>query len=528
MRDFLPKIIKNIGVWIALVFFSLIVSAFALPWIFDTIERATNATLPYEGTLRLSLLFAHGLLLAGSCTHLLIRGTRRGWYIWIGFALSFISLAVIFFGDTNNRLMNEYSWIRYTTSSLLFGAGLYGVYHARMFHARRQNTWNALLLALMGVAFIYAGLDELAQIHEKMGDLMSSTFHLSSSVGDWITLVYALVGVSCVALILYKGRAKLHTLTENTHFIALFACGAIVYFISTLFDTADFAILGWLQSIIARLLSDGQFVVGDAWFLIWAPRNFLNSIEEILEHTAALLFLLAFFFLDTRHAMPAQTTTRLTASKKHYIIARVLGGAICFLVVTLTALSLPNTFPLSPLADGRKATRIAGKTEGLLHTDDLEFNAARGLLIGNENKGEVLEWLKNELTRLQDPDSVLGTVEAVATDGTNVYASDGTRGIIAEYNAKSARWEILWSRRDGLYTPEGLTFARDENALYALDESQNSIMRLKQGDPVRVWKPEHPLWKAPEGIAFDDGNKRLIITDDMSGAVFAVKFGSSI
>ncbi|HBW73865.1 MAG: hypothetical protein UX10_C0026G0006 [Candidatus Magasanikbacteria bacterium GW2011_GWA2_45_39] len=528
MASLFKQIAKNISAWIACIFVSLLISAFALPWVFDTVERVTNTTLPYEGTLRLSLLFAHGILLAGACIYLLIRGTRHGWYLWIGFTLSFISLAIIFFGDTDNRLMNEYSWIRYTTSALLFGAGLYGLYHARETHARKQGVWITLLLAIIGAAFIYAGLDELAQIHEKIGVWAGQTFQVPPAFGDWITLIYALVGIGCVGFIFYKGRAQLRPLIENSHFITLFAYGAIVYFISTLFDTTDFAILGWLQGIIAWLASDGHYVAGDAWYLVWAPRNFLNSLEEVFEHTAALLFLLAFFFLAARHVAPLQTKTYSTVSKKHRILALTIGGAASLLIVMLIVLSLPDTFPASPLMDGRGAARIAGKTEGLLHTDDLEFNLSWGLLIGNENKGEVLKWQENKLTLLKDPDGVLGQVEAVAADDTNVYASDGTRGVIAEYNTKDARWRVLWSRRDGIYAPEGLAFARDENALYALDESKNSITRLKRGEPIQAWKPTHPLWKAPEGIAFDPALKRLIVTDDVSGAVFAVKFGSSI
>lgn len=531
MRASLFKISKIMSAWIVLVCISLLISAFAMPWVFDTVERVTGATLPYEGTLRLSLLFAHGLLLVFSGAYLLVRGTRCGWHIWIGFTLSFISLAVIFFGDTENRLMNEYSWIRYTTSGLLFGAGLYGLYHARATHARRQSIWIALLLALIGSAFIYAGLDELAQIHEKIGNWMSAAFHLSAAAGDWITVAYALVGVICVGFILYKGRGELQALTQHADFVILLSCGAIVYLISTLFDTADFTILEWLQRVIAGMMSDGRYVVGDAWFLIWAPRNFLNSMEEVLEHTAALLFMLAFFFLTARELAverARERSGRNAAPKKYRLAAWTIASATSLLTIALIIFSIPDTFPATPLANGHRIERVAGKAEGLTHTDDLEFNPAQGLLIGNENKGEVLMWRDGHLTRLNDPDRVLGQVEGVAASEARVYASDGARGIIAEYNAREARWKVLWSRRDGLVAPEGIAFARDENALYTLDESQNSITRLKHGEPPRVWKPAHPLWQAPEGIAFDANKKLLIVTDDVTGAVFAVRFGSSI
>ncbi len=103
------------------------VNAFSLPWFFSWYEVWSGNPLSYEGALRLTLITTIELLIAFSFVWLLMRGRRSHWLLWWIQCVSYATLLVIFFGDTTHRLMEEFSWIRYTTAGFLVLAGLLGV-----------------------------------------------------------------------------------------------------------------------------------------------------------------------------------------------------------------------------------------------------------------------------------------------------------------------------------------------------------------------------------------------------------------
>ncbi|OGY71228.1 MAG: hypothetical protein A2986_00170 [Candidatus Jacksonbacteria bacterium RIFCSPLOWO2_01_FULL_44_13] len=168
---------------------------------------------------------------------------------------------------------------------------------------------------------------------------------------------------------------------------------------------------------------------------------------------------------------------------------------------------------------------IARPQDGLMHADDLFYNPYWGLIIGNEGAHSVLQYKNGILKKLPDPRHIVSDTDSVTADDFAVYASSGARGAILQYTEPEG-WTELWTRNDGLSFPEALVIV--DNTIYVVDESKMAIIQLQTGKQPIEWKPEHPDWRTPEGIAYDSAQKKLIVTDDTTGAVFSLVFKVSI
>lgn len=518
------KIFFRLSVLWAMTFIvALSLSAFALPWFFQWYETVSGVPLPFEGVLRFTIIAVFTMLLVGSLVWLLMNGGRRHWLLWWIQGISFVSLLFIFFGDRTYRLMEEYSWIRYTTSGFLFLAACAAVYVANLYRSDgKEKRFLAVFWLLIGGAFAYAAFDELLQIHEALGNFIATNGGFPSYVTDLVTMGYAVVALAVLAVFF---RSFLVEYRARQLFSATFVFGGIVYFLSTIFDTIDFFVLEKLRILANALSTPASFIFGDGWAMLWAVRNFFNGMEEVFEHTAASLFFsaLLILILEKRmwwtHGVAMHTPRRKIAAQSIGVIFIVaLFGSIGF--------SLPLVFPSRvPLDTSFSTTRIAGYFDGLSHTDDLFYHPAWGVLVANEGKGNVYQWKDGQWGMVPDPKKVLRDTDSVTADAEHIYVSDGVQGTIFQSNGRG-QWEALWTKNDGLQQPEGIVAV--QGMLYVIDESENTITKLVRGKKPDVWKPSHPLWKAPEGIAYDATTKTLVVTDDVTGAVFRVDFGKSV
>lgn len=75
--------------------------------------------------------------------------------------------------------------------------------------------------------------------------------------------------------------------------------------------------------------------------------------------------------------------------------------------------------------------------------------------------------------------------------------------------------------------PEALT-VDEKGTITVVDESDGSISQIKKDGGVTVEKPNHPLFKAPEGIVWHPALKKFLITDDTTGAIFAYDPGQPL
>ena len=277
-----------------------------------------------------------------------------------------------------------------------------------------------------------------------------------------------------------------------------------------------------------------HFVFGDAWYMLWAPKNFFNGVEEVFEHTAATFFFVSFFvlFLEKRSWL---SSSAFRVTRMRVIASRSIVGVIGAVVIISFILSIPNTFAKSPLVGNQNITRIAGYFDGLYHTDDLFYHPTWGVLVGNEGRGNVYQWKskvesqKHALSKVEgskvsgwwrllpDTKKVLRDTDSVTATNDAVFVSDGSTRTVFRYREKEG-FTSAWQWAKGKGHPEGIVAVGD--TLFIVDESEKVLVRLSKGNDPLAWRPSHPLWKAPEGIAYHPVKKQFVITDDVSGAVF--------
>ncbi|MBI4268297.1 hypothetical protein HY627_00495 [Candidatus Uhrbacteria bacterium] len=514
MKDFFG-IFRSVLIFLVLFLSCTLAVSFGAPWVFDAFEKLTQSPLAFEGALRISMLGIYALLLLLTLSWVLMRGSRIHRFIWGGFAVSFFLLCVIFVGDRNHRLLEEYAWIRYTTSTFLFMASACAIGILRL-EFRKRAQWPVLISwSLIALGLLYVGLDEIFQTHEWIQR------KFATPGTDFVTEVYAVLTV--LAFLVFIRSGLLRPISQYRMAVTLLFAGVCTYVVSVFLDTFDPFILEKLRSFANVLAADSRFVMSDAWYLIWSVKNSTNGFEEVFEHTAALLFLFgfasilfqAYLFSDER----ARPSRRRTQSAVLLVAGSVIGSS------ALVIASLPFTFPTSALAQkDLSVTPIASYFDGLFHTDELDFHPSQGVVVANEGRGNVYRFKDGRFEKIADPKKILRDTDSVAADATGVYGVDGNDGIIVRL--QQGRGEVIASKKDGLVHPEGLAVVGQ--TLYILDESQKSLAQFSPGKTLEVWKPDHRDWKTPEGIAYDARSQRLIVSDDTTGAVFRIEFKKSI
>ncbi|MBI4599518.1 hypothetical protein HY732_01185 [Candidatus Uhrbacteria bacterium] len=512
--------IVRFAVFAILFALAVIAMSFGFPWVFNQLENITSTPLPFEGTLRISILGIHALLLLLAGAWVLARGGRIHAMIWWAFFISYAILGFIFFGDTTHRLLEEFSWIRYSTSAFLILAFLCGL-AVFVRTAREAGVLRGAFWLVLAVGFLYGGLDEVMEIHEAIGRFLQRMFSYSGEVTDYVTVGYALVAG---AVIFFFIRAKIGEFFTRYRMSAyLFLSGICVYVFSTLLDTLDVFVYAKMRSLAHILTVDPTFVMSDAWYLLWSVKNSLNGFEEVFEHTAALLFFIALAAVLFDGSLKKEREKKIAQWNR---TASASALAVCALTTAaLVVLSLPLTFPRSVIiTKGVRVTQLASKAEGLFHADDLAFYPSQGVIVANEGGGSVYRLKDQGIARISDPKNMIRDPDSVAASERGVFVSDGNAGTIILFDKQGGR--IIASRADGLVHPEGIALARGD--VYILDESQKSLSRFDRGGKLEIWKPTHPEWRTPEGIAYDSTAGTIYITDDTSGAVFRATFGEKV
>ncbi|MDO8571606.1 MAG: hypothetical protein Q7R79_02920 [bacterium] len=516
IRDFIVRF----GIFTVLFLFSVLAVSFGFPWVFEQIESITSSPLPFEGALRIFILGIHALLLLLTGAWVFIRGDRTHRMIWVAFLFSLFILGFIFFGDKTHRLLEEFSWIRYSTSAFLILASLCGLaIFVKTF--KKRGFFEAAFWLVLGGGFMYGGLDEVLEIHEAIGTYIQKMFSFTSEVTDYVTVGYALVALVVVFSLV---RARMSEFITHYRISAyVFLSGACVYAFSTLLDTFDVFVHAKLRAFANVFTTDGTFVISDAWYLLWSIKNSLNGFEEVFEHTAALLFLIALAIVLFERAFKRGRPYSVSQWKQRtsigILIAVVLG------IVTLSVLSLPFTFPSSVIVTkGVQVKQIASYSDGLFHTDDLAFHPSQGVIIANEGRGSVYRFRDGQFTKISDPKNSIHDPDSVAASERGVFISDGNAGNIIRFDTQGG--EIIATRSNGFVHPEGIAVAG--GTVYILDESQKTLSRYSQGKKIEHWKPAHPEWQTPEGISYDQSTDTVYVTDDTTGAIFRAKFGKTL
>lgn len=339
----------------------LVVSGFISPLWLDWWELlGRDVGVSYEGTLRVHLGLSLGLVLLGSRLCCWPGWNAFGRLAWRAVLVTSLLLAIIFIFDWTARLDQEDSWIRYPTSiALLLAAG--GTLRLAL-KAGNKRTQKLIWLTL-GSGFILGGADELLEIHETLGRLIQMSAH-ARTYNDLITLGYSVIGAGVlVALLLAITKDRPFKLGWKSSdpgnlqgILSCYLAAMIVFVTSQVLDTFDIFVHKGLQ-ILAGSLADRGHTFPEFWYVLYQPRQFMNSLEEVLECLAAVLIL-----ATTLHALRSQSAGASIPSPQlsTWTPAVLKRGTVFLILVTaLTLVGWPSATAVSPLK-GANAGVLAG------------------------------------------------------------------------------------------------------------------------------------------------------------------------
>ncbi len=499
--------------------------ALAVPALIPPIESLAGRALSYEVLVRLYIIFAGALLVW------LI--TVIGWWrpravIWrrgLIFAwCAFLVLLFIFIFDQRWSLIEEYSWIRYPTAVVLFLGALLWL---KLASRNRFNKTVLSAFSLLALGLIFAASDELFLIHERIGDSLQSFFHWPEYVADMVTVFYGLVGLA-VIIFIAKVLNKFLSSAQKRFLSVVYLSGISLFIIATAFDTVDNKIFNVIQSIVDKLVWRGH-EFSDFWFIIWQPKFFFNAWEEVLEFSAGVFFVFGAYGMMVRDDLlqpsPEQIiNARFSRRQKIMLAASGLMAVIIIFLISFVGRVDKNIF-----------VKIADLRAGLYHADDLFYHPQWGVVAANESapalagshKGPGVFVLQNGvLTRLPDPKNQLRDIDSVTANAQAIYASDSTQGKIFKYS-NTEGWVALPVIKDFPPHPEAL-FVDDDGLITVVDESEGSITQIYPDGKITKEKPDHILFKAPEGLIWHPILKKFLITDDTTGVIFKYAPGQEL
>ncbi|MEK7189774.1 MAG: hypothetical protein AAB666_02205 [Patescibacteria group bacterium] len=166
----------------------------------------------------------------------------------------------------------------------------------------------------------------------------------------------------------------------------------------------------------------------------------------------------------------------------------------------------------------------------------MDFSPNWGVVVANESEAKrrdsntspgAFTYKKGIFARLPDPNGLLRDIDSIFVNEQAIYVSSGAQGKILKYSCDKkliCNWSALPIMKDFPKHPEALTVDEKET-ITVVDESDSSISQIKKDGGVTVEKPSHPLFKAPEGIAWHPALKKFLITDDTTGVIFQYEPG---
>ena len=516
---------KNI-LWAVFCFiFAGFLAALAVPALIPPIESLAGRALSYEVLVRLYIIFASALL-AWLIT--IIGWWRPRAIIWRrGLIFSwgaFLALLLVFIFDQRWSLIEEYSWIRYPTAATLFLGALLWLKLA----SRNRFNKNVLsVFSLLALGLVFAASDELFLIHERIGDGLQKFFHWPGYVTDLVTVFYGLVGLAVIFFIARVLNKSL-SLIQKQFLAVVYLSGMFLFITATAFDTLDNQMFAIIRSAADKLVWRGH-EFSDFWFIVWQPKFFFNAWEEVLEFFAAVFFAFGAYGITIKDNLlqpflERAISARFGLKQKIILVVSVCAAIVIIFLISFTWRVNNNIF-----------VKIADLRAGLYHTDDLFYHPRWGVIVANESapdlagshSGPGVFVLQNDvLTRLPDPQRQLRDIDSVTANSKAIYVSDSTQGKIFRYSIVEG-WVPLPVVKDHPPHPEAL-FVDENDLITVIDESEGSITRIYPDGKLIKEKPEHVLFKAPEGIIWHPTLKTFLITDDTTGVIFKYKPGQKL
>lgn len=209
------------------------------------------------------------------------------WTLFAGFVLSAL--------DPFNAISQEMNVIRYFTAGFLVAAGVVLSLGAVRAGERLLDRVAGLGLAAV---FVLGAADELFELHEDAGGMISadSAQVMSIDTQDLTTLAVAALGI-VLALVAFAGlkilsRTRFRVGRRHTLSVYIMCAACLTFMAAMLLDTYDWAVENGVNALLRTAFLDpvgATYAFLDSQDLIIRAAN---SLEEFLELTAAMLFLL--------------------------------------------------------------------------------------------------------------------------------------------------------------------------------------------------------------------------------------------
>lgn len=418
----------------------------------------------------------------------------------LGFSLlaaAFATIIAVLVMDSNADFTTEAAKITlFTAVTLVLSSVACAVNCAAAWGSSRAS---GLFWGVLAAAFLFAGADEALMIHERLGAVASWLLNVRSEaeanqVQDDVTLTYALAALVFIG----AAAAAMGATRRSRHPIAWLAVGALVYFTSTLLDSVNGAVRSPPLAMVDL-------------------KHIANTLEEMLEFIAAMLFLYASLLaLLERASSPGRlraAEARLGAwSPLAPRMAAIVGlGLFLGACIALVAVGPHRRNPVA-VASGLETRLFTGSPTARLHPDGMAAVGER-VYVANDAPGSITlldaPLGARELARTSTPPESI-----VAGPAGRIFFSDEAQARVYAMSEGAAP-VVLLDRAHGLRAPKGLAVGPGGD-LYIADSGASAIFRYAGGQ-LSIFASSLDGVDTPEEMAFDargdlyvtEGQKRV-------------------
>lgn len=471
------------------------------PALLDFIEAATGKFATLELVIRVYFLLFFFQFLLVIFFLLFVRpvaGLKKRFVLYFLAAEGLILCSIWIFDDPGRYFLSEESALTFFSAIVLTLCSV-GAFVNLLLLRFQKDAGRALQVfwGLLSAAFLFAAVDEFFMIHERLARITKA----SNWGQDLFTAAY-IIGACGVLAIFYKSFRN-GLFNRKNYFFRLLMAGVTALGLASFFDSFDF---------LFRFL-DRHF---HSYFL-------LNSLEELMEFTATVLFCCA-FFVNIFEADNGRILGKAESGMKTPRSRGALRGGFALLVLLSAAGFLGMKFAYG-VSDGRiireggyRISLFADMDDGLQGPDGLLYHPDFGLLVGNERSGELLVFDRGgQGSIFADSRNGLVSPEGLAAGTKELFVADDSQGVVLKYPAAGADPVVVMSK--GLKSPEGLAIDA-QGRLYIADEGLSMVIR-QVGDRREILASSLDGLMTPEEMAFDEeGN--LYVTDEEARSVFKI------
>ncbi|MEN8255641.1 MAG: NHL repeat-containing protein [Verrucomicrobiota bacterium] len=428
-----------------------------------------------------------------------VAGLKQRLILYTLLVESFVLCTIWIFDNPDNYFRSEDSALTYFSSIVLTLCAA-GASINLLILKIQDNAGKAsrIFWTLLAAAFLFAAIDEFFKIHERFAALA----RLSNFGQDLLTAAYA-IGAFCVLVVFYK-TFRNDLFRWKNYFIRLLVAGIATLGLAVFLDTFD------------RVF---QYFFGH----LFNANHLCNSLEELMEFTAACLFFCACFvaILEADNGrILKQVESRMKTIQPSKAFKAGFAGIVFLAAAGLLGMKLAYGVPDDGIVEenGFHVTLFADMDDGLRGPDGLFFHPDYGLIVCNEHAGELLVFDQDGQSRiLVNARSGLSSPEGLAVGAKGIFVSDDSKGRIVRYPAVGADPVVVWS--EGLKSPEGLAID-DQDRLYIADEGLSMVVR-QVGNHREIIASSLDGLMTPEEMAFDEeGN--LYVTDEAACSIFKI------